>query len=111
LGSIDAKDAGLAPFIAPVWSFAVGIALAMCSGFAAWVNWSMHSDNYRNMARYDMLWDPEKWVDDPPHAGGLDFTNWAAIGTGIGSMVAALLGCAFVLHGNFISASIHLLFG
>ena len=34
LGSIDAKMADLAPFIAPVWSFAIGITLAMCSGLA-----------------------------------------------------------------------------
>ena len=78
---------------------------------AAWVNWSMHSDNYDRMARYDMLWDPEKWVDNPPHERGLWVTNWASIVSGIASMIAALFGCAFILHGNFVATLWHMIFG
>jgi hypothetical protein len=111
LGSIHDKGDDLALFIAPVWSFAIGIALAMCSGLAAWVNWSMHSDNYANMARYDMLWDPNKWVDNPPHERGITVTYWVSVITGIGSMVAALVGCGFVLHGNFVAKLWQLLCG
>ncbi|RUM95936.1 hypothetical protein EET67_20670 [Pseudaminobacter arsenicus] len=111
LGSIGAKAADLPPFVAPVWSFAIGVTLGMCSGLSAWVNWSMHSDNYDRMARYDMLWDPEKWVDNAPHVRGLAFTHWVSITTGIGSMIAALVGCAFILHGNFVAKLWHMIFG
>lgn len=104
LGSIGLKADDLASFVAPIWSFAIGISLAMCSGLAAWVNWSMHSENYRYMARFDMLWDPKKWVDDPPYTTAITFTHWASLIAGICSIVAALAGGAFILHGNFIGA-------
>lgn len=94
---------GLRAFAAPVWSFAVGIAAAMLSGLAAWINWSMHSNNYDQMARYEMLWDPEKWLGDAPHRWGISVTYWISIVAGIGSMVAALVGCAFIMHGNFLT--------
>lgn len=110
LGSIGRQADNLTPFIPPIWSFAVGIALAMCSGLAAWANWSMHSENYRHMARFDMLWDPERWVDDPPHVGAITVTYWASLIAGIGSMAAALAGGAFILHGNFLAALTRLVF-
>jgi hypothetical protein len=98
LGSIGLKAENLSQFAAPIWSLMAGIVLAMCSGLAAWVNWSMHSHNYQCMARHDMLWDPERWADDPPHDIGLDITNWLSIGCGVGSLIAAVMAGAFMLQ-------------
>ncbi|WP_173933045.1 hypothetical protein [Chelativorans sp. Marseille-P2723] len=103
LGSIGLKVDGVEQYIAPIWSFIVGIALAMLSGLSAWFNWSLHSDNYQQMARYDMLWDPEQWTDDPPHTVALDFTYRFSIVAGVGSLIAGVLGGAFILHGNFFA--------
>jgi hypothetical protein len=43
LGAIGLKVENLAQFKCPIWSLIIGLVLAMGSGLAAWVNWSMHS--------------------------------------------------------------------
>lgn len=101
LGSVGLKSEHLSQFAAPIWSLIIGIVLAMASGFAAWLNWSMHSYNYQCMARHDMLWDAEQWVGDPHHRVGLAITHGASIMCGVLSLIAAVIAGAFILHRDF----------
>ena len=111
LGTIGMKADGIGPYTAPIWSFIIGIVLAMLSGLGAWYNWSLHYDNYHHMARHDMLWDPEKWINDPPHNGSITISYWFSIVAGVGSLIAAVTGGAFILHGNFFATLADFVFG
>lgn len=105
LFTLGERGSGLRHYTVPVWCFIGGITLAMLSGLAAWSNWSLHADNYARMARYDMLWDPEKWADEPPYRTSLAFTYWMSIVAGVGSLIAGIVGGAFILHGNFLAGA------
>ncbi|MDX8480451.1 hypothetical protein RFN28_18565 [Mesorhizobium sp. VK24D] len=94
----------LQSFKIPVWCFVFGLLLALVSGLCAWVNWSMHSFNYMAQARYDMLWDPAKWVGDRKYVRGLDVTNIVSIVAGVLSALCIALGAATILHGQFLTA-------
>lgn len=103
IGDTETKLDALGGFIAPIWSFIIGIAMGMITGFGAWLNWSMHSNNYRAMAPYDMLWNPNKWVAPPTHKTGIFLTYWITILCGFASLFAAVAGGAFLMHGNFVA--------
>jgi hypothetical protein len=96
----------LANFAAPVWCFIVGIVFALSSGFSAWFNWSLHSHNYRLSARYDMLWDPTKWADEPRYSKAISWTYRLGIAFGVASLASGLTGAAMVLHAPFLSTLI-----
>ncbi|TIO30413.1 hypothetical protein [Mesorhizobium sp.] len=104
LNSFANQPTSLQMYKAPVWCFVAGLLLALASGFCAWINWSMHSFNYRSSARYDMLWDPEKWVDPPHYVTGLDVTNWGSIVCGLLSALCVAGGAALILHGDHFAA-------
>ncbi|MER9461967.1 hypothetical protein NKI80_18875 [Mesorhizobium sp. M0387] len=104
LSNPSTQQTTLQVFKAPVWCFVIGLLLALLCGFSAWINWSMHASNYQTSARYDMLWDPERWVDEPRFARGLDVTNWACIVAGLLSAACIAIGAAFILHGNFLAS-------
>ncbi|PZV35989.1 hypothetical protein [Mesorhizobium kowhaii] len=104
LNNAATQPTTLQAFKAPVWCFVVGLLLAFASGFFAWINWSMHSFNYASQARYDMLWDSEKWVDPPHYARGLDITNWGSIVSGLLSALCIAVGAALILHGDYLAA-------
>ncbi|SJM34610.1 conserved membrane hypothetical protein [Mesorhizobium delmotii] len=104
LNSAATQPTTLQAFKAPVWCFVVGLLLALASGFFAWINWSMHSFNYASQARYNMLWDPEKWIGDRRYVRGLDITHWGSIGSGLLSALCIALGAALILHGDYLAA-------
>lgn len=102
-GAIKLNAEGLGEYRMPIWCFIVGIVLAVLSGLSAWANWQMHWQNFMHMARYDMLWDPNQWANDPRYSAALDITYRVSIVTGIASLASAVCGGAFLLHGNFIA--------
>lgn len=111
IGVAGLKADGIGLYTGPIWSFIIGIVLAMLSGLSAWFNWSLHSDNYNCMARHDMLWNPEKWADDPPHTAGIKISYWLSLAAGVGSLISGVIGGAFILHGNFFTDLVRLVCG
>jgi hypothetical protein len=104
LDSLAEKPDALSLYTMPVWAFVIGLLLALATGFFVWLNWSMHSDNYSQMARYDMLWDPDQWVDDPPHNVGITITYWLPIIFGWLSVLCVVIGVFLILHGGWLRA-------
>ncbi|AZO75339.1 MULTISPECIES: hypothetical protein [unclassified Mesorhizobium] len=94
----------LQEFRLPVWFFVAGLLLALSAGLFAWLNWSMHSANYMAQARYDMLWNSEKWVGDTQHHRGLDLTHAGSITSGLLSAACIVGGAATILNGDFLAA-------
>ena len=103
LGEIANKPAALAQYQYTIWWFVIGLILALFAGLMAWVNWSMHTNNYNHMASYEMLWDPDKWTGTPPHNRGLFVTNWASLGSGLLSAGCIIGGAYSTLNSAWIS--------
>ncbi|WP_413709837.1 hypothetical protein [Rhizobium sp. Rhizsp82] len=102
LSDLAGKPDALAQYQWTVWWFVAGIILTLASGMAAWLNWSMHSENYDSWANKAMLWDPEQWVGESRYIRALDVTNWAAIILGVLSALCIVGGAYSTLNGKWI---------
>jgi hypothetical protein len=102
LSQLANNPAALGQYAASVWWFVAGLILALLSGLLAWMNWSLHSDNYDGWANHEMLWNPEAWVGETRHTVWIDFTNYAALALGIFSAACIIAGAYSILHGNWI---------
>ncbi|SOC85556.1 hypothetical protein SAMN05421890_4061 [Ensifer adhaerens] len=103
LGKFADKPESLAQYQWTVWWFVGGMVATFAAGFCAWLNWSMHSDNYDSFANMGMLWDPEVWCGPLKHDRGLWWTNWLAIIFGFISAFCIVGGAYSTLYGNWIS--------
>ncbi len=74
------------------WCLVAGLLLALLAGLCVWLNWSYHSENYDQMANYEMLINREAWLNDPINNWKLDLTHWLGLAFGLAS--AAMLGVA-----------------
>ncbi|WP_431322204.1 hypothetical protein [Rhizobium sp. YTU87027] len=102
LSDLAGKPEALAQYQWTVWWFVAGIILTLLSGMMAWFNWSMHSDDYDNLANKAMLWDPEQWVGSTPHNGAINITHHLAIAFGLMSALC-IVGCAYsTLNGKWV---------
>lgn len=104
LSDLAEKPQALAQYQSTVWWFVAGMILTLASGLSAWVNWSMHSDNYDAWANKAMLWDPSEWVGENRHTWGLDLSNWVAIILGVTSGLCIIGGAYSTLNGKWIPA-------
>ncbi|SOC93055.1 hypothetical protein SAMN05216358_3219 [Rhizobium sp. AN5] len=104
LSDLAEKPEALSKYQWTVWWFVAGLMLTLLSGFMAWINWSMHSDNYDAWANKPMLWDPEQWTGQSVHTWGLDVTNWGAIIFGALSASCILGGAYFTMNGNWVES-------
>lgn len=102
LSSLAGKPAALVQYQWTVWWFVTGIILTLASGLSAWINWTMHSDNYEGWANKPMLWDPDEWVGDSRHTWGLDLTNWASIVLGVFAALCIIGGAYSTLNGKWV---------
>ncbi len=102
LSDLAEKPEALSKYQWTVYWFVAGLILTLLSGFMAWINWSMHSDNYDAWANKQMLWDPEQWTGQSRHTWGLDVTNWGAIIFGLFSGLCIAGGAYSTLNGNWV---------
>lgn len=102
LSDLAAKPEALAKYQWTVWWFVGGIILTLASGMMAWLNWSMHSDDYDNLANKAMLWDPDQWVGTQKHTAGITVTNYLAIGFGLLAALCIVGGAYSTLNGKWV---------
>ena len=102
LSDLAGKPEALAQYQWTVWWFVAGVILTLSSGLAAWINWSMHSNNYEGWANKAMLWDPEEWVGETRHTWGLDVTNWTSVLLGIAAALCIVGGAYSTLNGKWV---------
>lgn len=102
LSELADNPSALSQYQATVWWFVAGIMLTLFAGMLTWMNWSMHSDDYDNLANAAMLWDPEEWIGKPAHTWGLNITYYAAIALGLLSAACIAGGAYSTLNGKWI---------
>ena len=77
--------------------FFAGIVLILLAGFAAWVNWSVIADAFRQQADPRMLEDRSRYPKGPPARTFLIKASlWAAVAFGFMSGLFLLIGAAVV---------------
>lgn len=77
-----------------LWWFVIGIALAIGTGFVAWLNFTFADESAHKMADHRMLNDPNYWPKEVPLLCGIKATLWGAVVLGWAS-VACLIGGAW----------------
>lgn len=103
LGDLADKPQALAQYQWTIWWFVAGLLLTLSSGLATWLNWSLISESYNQMASYKMLWDPNShWTGEVSGGRWIPVTYWASLALGICSALCIVGGAYATLNGNWI---------
>lgn len=103
LSDLASKPDALSQYQLTVWWFVSGLILTLTAGTMAWLNWSMHSENYGHIANPVMLWDPEVWTREPQYVRGLWWTHWIALVCGVASALCIIGGAYSTLNSRWVT--------